>query len=69
VGQLELDRRKDRHLVLANPTRRIRHGRPRGLAHRHQQVQRKTRPGAQLLERLARERGKEAVGRIVDEVE
>ena len=32
-------------------------------------MQRDARPCAQLLERFARERGEEAVGRIVDEVE
>ena len=69
LGQLELEGRNDRHLVLANATRRIGHVRAGGLAHRHQQVHGDAGPGAQLLERLVGERGEQAVRGIVDEVE
>ena len=69
LGQLKLEERHDRHLVLAKAILGRRLGHADGLADDEQQLERDPGPVADLLERLVRQGGEPLVARRVEEVE
>ena len=69
LGDLQLDERHDRHLVLAKPVIGRRLGHADRFADDHQQLERDPGPVADLLERLGGEGGEPLVAGRVEEVE